>query len=79
MKEVKDMFQDQREKYDMFLDVMKDFKAQRYVCYRFNRNIYHVTDGPEHVFDSYHDLVLAELTLVVSLKGLKNYLKGTTI
>ncbi|WOG93367.1 hypothetical protein DCAR_0312651 [Daucus carota subsp. sativus] len=29
LKEVKDMFQDQREKYDTFLDVMKDFKAQR--------------------------------------------------
>ncbi|XP_009617907.1 paired amphipathic helix protein Sin3-like 2 isoform X2 [Nicotiana tomentosiformis] len=29
LKEVKDMFQDQREKYDLFLDVMKDFKAQR--------------------------------------------------
>ncbi|KAI3761948.1 hypothetical protein L1987_52371 [Smallanthus sonchifolius] len=29
LKEVKDMFHDQREKYDMFLDVMKDFKAQR--------------------------------------------------
>ncbi|XP_076908642.1 paired amphipathic helix protein Sin3-like 2 [Bidens hawaiensis] len=29
LKEVKNMFQDQREKYDMFLDVMKDFKAQR--------------------------------------------------
>ncbi|XAR71204.1 hypothetical protein NMG60_11028366 [Bertholletia excelsa] len=29
LKEVKDMFQDQRENYDMFLDVMKDFKAQR--------------------------------------------------
>ncbi|XAR51803.1 hypothetical protein NMG60_11006541 [Bertholletia excelsa] len=29
LKEVKDIFQDQREKYDMFLDVMKDFKAQR--------------------------------------------------
>ncbi|KAD2028391.1 hypothetical protein E3N88_42000 [Mikania micrantha] len=29
LKEVKDMFQGQREKYDMFLDVMKDFKAQR--------------------------------------------------
>lgn len=24
------MFHDKREKYDMFLDVMKDFKAQRY-------------------------------------------------
>lgn len=29
LKDVKDMFQDQREKYDRFLDVMKDFKAQR--------------------------------------------------
>ncbi|KAL6551522.1 hypothetical protein OROGR_007676 [Orobanche gracilis] len=29
LKQVKDMFQDQREKYDMFLVVMKDFKAQR--------------------------------------------------
>ncbi|CAL5396529.1 unnamed protein product [Camellia sinensis] len=29
LKEVKEMFQDQRDKYDMFLDVMKDFKAQR--------------------------------------------------
>lgn len=29
LKDVKDMFQDQREKYDMFLEVMKDFKAQR--------------------------------------------------
>ncbi|XP_071706353.1 paired amphipathic helix protein Sin3-like 2 isoform X2 [Rutidosis leptorrhynchoides] len=29
LKEVKDMFQHQREKYDSFLDVMKDFKAQR--------------------------------------------------
>ncbi|GER41363.1 paired amphipathic helix protein Sin3, partial [Striga asiatica] len=29
LKEVKDMFQDQREKYDKFLDVMEDIKAQR--------------------------------------------------
>ncbi|XP_071731094.1 paired amphipathic helix protein Sin3-like 2 isoform X2 [Rutidosis leptorrhynchoides] len=29
LKQVKEMFHDQREKYDMFLDVMKDFKAQR--------------------------------------------------
>ncbi|KAH6791103.1 SIN3-like 2 [Perilla frutescens var. frutescens] len=29
LKQVKDMFQDQREKYDRFLDVMKDFKGQR--------------------------------------------------
>ena len=30
MKDVKETFQDQREKYDMFLEVLKDFKAQRY-------------------------------------------------
>lgn len=29
LKEVKDIFQDEREKYDKFLDVMKDFKSQR--------------------------------------------------
>lgn len=29
LKEVKEMFQDQREKYNQFLEVMKDFKAQR--------------------------------------------------
>ncbi|XP_050271415.1 paired amphipathic helix protein Sin3-like 2 [Quercus robur] len=29
MKDVKETFQDQREKYDMFLEVLKDFKAQR--------------------------------------------------
>ncbi|XP_058778731.1 paired amphipathic helix protein Sin3-like 2 [Vicia villosa] len=29
LKEVKDMFQDQKEKYDTFLEVMKDFKAQK--------------------------------------------------
>ena len=30
VKAVKDTFQDQKEKYDMFLEVLKDFKAQRY-------------------------------------------------
>ncbi|GAA0174502.1 chromatin/chromatin-binding, or -regulatory protein [Lithospermum erythrorhizon] len=29
LKEVKEIFSDEREKYDMFLDVMKNFKAQR--------------------------------------------------
>ncbi|CAN8256262.1 unnamed protein product [Cochlearia groenlandica] len=29
LKQVKEMFLDQRDKYDMFLEVMKDFKAQR--------------------------------------------------
>lgn len=29
LREVKEMFQDQRDKYDRFLEVMKDFKAQR--------------------------------------------------
>ena len=31
LKAVKDIFQDNREKYDDFLEVMKDFKAQRFV------------------------------------------------
>ena len=30
IKDVKETFQDQRDKYDMFLEVLKDFKAQRY-------------------------------------------------
>lgn len=29
LKDVKQMFQDQMDKYDMFLSVMKDFKAHR--------------------------------------------------
>ncbi|KAI4372473.1 hypothetical protein MLD38_010699 [Melastoma candidum] len=29
LKEVKDMFHDQMEKYNMFLEVIKDFEAQR--------------------------------------------------
>lgn len=31
LKAVKDIFQDKRDKYDDFLEVMKDFKAQRFV------------------------------------------------
>lgn len=30
LKAVKDIFQDNKPKYDEFLDVMKDFKAQRF-------------------------------------------------
>lgn len=30
LKAVKDIFQDNREKYDEFLEVMKDFKSQRW-------------------------------------------------
>lgn len=30
LKAVKDVFQDKREKYDEFLEVMKDFKSQRF-------------------------------------------------
>ena len=29
LKNVKDIFQDKREKYEEFLEVMKDFKSQR--------------------------------------------------
>jgi hypothetical protein len=30
LKAVREMFQDDKEKYDEFLEVMKDFKAQRF-------------------------------------------------
>lgn len=30
LKAVKDIFQDNRDKYEEFLEVMKDFKAQRF-------------------------------------------------
>lgn len=30
LKAVKDIFQDKRDKYEDFLEVMKDFKAQRF-------------------------------------------------
>lgn len=30
LKAVKEIFQDKREKYDEFLEVMKDFKAERF-------------------------------------------------
>lgn len=30
LKAVKDIFQDKKEKYNVFLEVMKDFKAQRF-------------------------------------------------
>ena len=30
LKRVKDIFQDKRQQYEDFLEVMKDFKAQRY-------------------------------------------------
>lgn len=30
LKDVKDMFLDKKEKYSEFLDIMKDFKAQRF-------------------------------------------------
>lgn len=32
LKAVKDIFHDKREQYDEFLEVMKDFKAQRFDC-----------------------------------------------
>lgn len=33
LKAVKDKFQDKREKYDEFLEVMKNFRAQRYTSF----------------------------------------------
>lgn len=42
------MFQDQREKYDLFLDVMKDFKAQRFaVCPSISHFLFHKTNKKE--------------------------------
>lgn len=35
LKEVKQIFQEQKEKYETFLEVMKDFKAQRFVIFTF--------------------------------------------
>lgn len=35
LKAVKDIFQDKREKYDEFLEAMKDFKAQRLILCSF--------------------------------------------
>lgn len=40
LKAVKDIFQDKREKYDEFLEVMKDFKAQRFAYYVLHYMIY---------------------------------------
>ncbi|KVI02470.1 Histone deacetylase interacting [Cynara cardunculus var. scolymus] len=53
LKEVKDMFQDQREKYDMFLDVMKDFKAQRYIIFGRKKRF----QNDDHVYKSFLDIL----------------------
>ena len=45
LRAVKDIFQDKREKYDDFLEVMKDFKAQRFdhvVLHSPNSKIFHL-------------------------------------
>jgi histone deacetylase complex regulatory component SIN3 len=36
LKKVKEIFQDQKGKYDEFLEVMKDFKSQRYLNLPYN-------------------------------------------
>ncbi|XP_010553645.1 PREDICTED: paired amphipathic helix protein Sin3-like 5 isoform X2 [Tarenaya hassleriana] len=51
LKAVKDKFQDKKEKYDTFLEVMKDFKAQRIDT---NGVIARVKD----LFKDYHELLL---------------------
>lgn len=35
LKDVKGIFKDKKEKYDEFLEVMKDFKAQRFESFQF--------------------------------------------
>ena len=75
LKEVKEMFQDKREKYDMFLDVMKDFKAQRYyiTCPRSRFGLQSCSDC--HIFSC----IFAELIQLALSQGLKNYSKGIII
>ncbi|XAR64997.1 hypothetical protein NMG60_11008924 [Bertholletia excelsa] len=51
LKSVKDMFQDKREKYDEFLEVMKDFKAQRI-------DTSGVIDRVKELFKGHRDLIL---------------------
>lgn len=55
LKAVKDIFQDKREKYDDFLEVMKDFKAQR-----FDHVVTHssCTISPAQLFDNSMKLFL---------------------
>lgn len=36
LKAVREMFQNDKEKYDEFLEVMKDFKAQRFIHLSFS-------------------------------------------
>lgn len=69
LKEVKEMFQDQREKYDMFLEVMKDFKAQRYlnvpIIILFSSCNKWLVD---FAADGFRSLSISELTQQVSLQ-----------
>ncbi|GMP58130.1 hypothetical protein CsSME_00021912 [Camellia sinensis var. sinensis] len=51
LKAVKDIFQDDREKYDEFLEVMKDFKAQR-------TDTTGVIQRVKELFKGYRDLIL---------------------
>ncbi|GFP95198.1 paired amphipathic helix protein sin3-like 2 [Phtheirospermum japonicum] len=51
LKQVKDMFQHQREKYDTFLDVMKDFKGQRI-------DTAGVIERVKELFDGHPNLIL---------------------
>ncbi|PSR88338.1 Paired amphipathic helix protein Sin3-like [Actinidia chinensis var. chinensis] len=51
LKAVKDIFQDKREKYEEFLDVMKDFKAQRV-------DTAGVITRVKELFKGYRDLIL---------------------
>ncbi|CAL0311942.1 unnamed protein product [Lupinus luteus] len=53
LKAVKDMFQDKKEQYDEFLEVMKDFKAQR----KENKSITEVYQEVAALFEGHFDIL----------------------
>ncbi|XP_050271414.1 paired amphipathic helix protein Sin3-like 2 [Quercus robur] len=49
IKDVKETFQDQRDKYDMFLEVLKDFKAQRTDTIGASARVKELFEGHNHL------------------------------
>lgn len=76
LKAVKDIFQDKREKYDEFLEVMKDFKAQRFdhaLCSVFPANI-HVNLPFIHL--TYFSLLVPRIDTGGVIERVKELFKG---
>ncbi|OIV94540.1 hypothetical protein TanjilG_25602 [Lupinus angustifolius] len=67
LKEVKDMFQDKKDKYDEFLELMKDFKAQRI-------DTTDVITRVKELFKGHRDLILGFNTFLP--KGIKTRFQG---